>query len=631
MTSPIRLLCVLISLAPCLLFSQNIDSLIRQLPKMEENHDKVVSYYQIYGHFLYTAPDSAEYYLEKGETLSFKIDDRQGIVLAYDKRAGLAMNRSNYDLAFVYLRKADSLLQQMDWPREQAIIYGNFAGCYKDIGQLDSALAWNEKFIQLAASIDNQGFVAYGKTIAGDIYQIKGQQALAGRNYLEAVRVYEQVQDTVRLADALRALGVSQIYYGSYTDGYENLDKAIAIYKKSEDYYYLSQAYRDVAGGYFFQEKYPEATDYNNQSLALCTQIEDIYGEAQSLKSLAKIQVKQKQLDTALQTSLKALELYEAIDNPIELAGVQRQLGEIYFLQKRYDLSLNAYQTAESKIDISEVPPVLHDIYKGLYQLYDATGEAPKALEAFEKYTVLSDSIYSVEKAAQLEELQLIYNVEKKDQEIKILTQDLTLSSLRRQLLSLALIGLAIIAGLIFYGQYTRRKKEKAIAFERSQRQKAELEKEQIEKAQIERELTAQVLQLCRKNELLLNVKEEVESLSKSKEVNQEQAVRRLSRTISRNLESDQDWQQFLSTFERVHPDFLNQLNQENQKLSPAEQRLACLLRMNLSSKEIATMLSISDEGVKKARYRLRKKLGLNSEVNLQKHLLHYRQKELVY
>ncbi|MEO0337880.1 MAG: hypothetical protein AAF242_01575 [Bacteroidota bacterium] len=622
MQRPIRLLCLLFYLAPCLLFSQNIDSLIQQLPAMEANHDKVVALYQLYGHFLYTDPDSAEYYLEEGETLSFQIDDQQGIVLAYDKRAGLAMNRSAYDEAFIYLRKADSLLQNMDWPREQAIIYGNFAGCYKDIGQLDSALAWNERFIQLAREIDNQGFIAYGKTIAGDLYQIKGQQALAGRNYLDAVRVYEQIPDTVRLADALRALGASQIYYGSYVEGYDNLEKAIDIYKKLEDYYYLSQAYRDVAQGHFYQEEYQEAISYGNQSLELTVQIEDIYGESQSLKGIAKNYMKLGKLDTALNIGLRALDKYETIENPIEIAGAQRQLGEIYFLREEYDLALAAYKKAESYIDKTNVPPVLHDIYRGLYQLYNAKGQSTEALKAFEKYTMLSDSIFSVEKSAQLEELQLIYNVEKKDQEIKILTQDLALGSLRRQLLSLALIGLVIIAGLIVYGQFTRRKKEKAIAYEKSQRQKAELEKEQIEKAQVERELTAQVLQLCRKNELLLNVKEEVESLSK--ETNQAQAVRKLSRTISRSLESDQDWQQFLSTFERVHPDFLNQLNLENQKLSPADQRLACLLKMNLSSKEIATMLSISDEGVKKARYRLRKKLGLSSDMNLQEYLLNY-------
>jgi DNA-binding CsgD family transcriptional regulator len=39
---------------------------------------------------------------------------------------------------------------------------------------------------------------------------------------------------------------------------------------------------------------------------------------------------------------------------------------------------------------------------------------------------------------------------------------------------------------------------------------------------------------------------------------------------------------------------------------------------MNLSSKDIASILNISDEGVKKARYRLRKKLRLDTNENLE-------------
>ncbi|MEM6380497.1 MAG: LuxR C-terminal-related transcriptional regulator, partial [Bacteroidota bacterium] len=123
---------------------------------------------------------------------------------------------------------------------------------------------------------------------------------------------------------------------------------------------------------------------------------------------------------------------------------------------------------------------------------------------------------------------------------------------------------------------------------------------------------------------LLAQVQKEVKELAPNESANRSD-FNRLNRTIQSNLQSDDDWKQFLSTFEKVHPDFLKQLRQTAQALSPAEQRLACLFRMNLSSKEIATLLNISDEGVKKARYRLRKKLNLSSDVNLQEYLINFR------
>ena len=94
-----RSLLLLIGLLPCLLAGQSMDSLIQALPSMDANPDKITAYYQLYGHFLYSDPDSAEHYLELGEALSYDLDYPRGIVLAYDKRGGLAMNRSNYELA----------------------------------------------------------------------------------------------------------------------------------------------------------------------------------------------------------------------------------------------------------------------------------------------------------------------------------------------------------------------------------------------------------------------------------------------------------------------------------------------------------------------------------------------------
>jgi DNA-binding CsgD family transcriptional regulator len=59
-----------------------------------------------------------------------------------------------------------------------------------------------------------------------------------------------------------------------------------------------------------------------------------------------------------------------------------------------------------------------------------------------------------------------------------------------------------------------------------------------------------------------------------------------------------------------------------NIKLSPREIKLAAFLRMNMSSKEIAKLLSITTRGVELARYRLRKKLKLEREQNLVEYLI---------
>jgi DNA-binding CsgD family transcriptional regulator len=66
-----------------------------------------------------------------------------------------------------------------------------------------------------------------------------------------------------------------------------------------------------------------------------------------------------------------------------------------------------------------------------------------------------------------------------------------------------------------------------------------------------------------------------------------------------------------------VHQDFILRLKETYPALTPKELRLCAYLRMNLSSKEIAPLMNISVRGLEISRYRLRKKLNINHEVNL--------------
>lgn len=604
--------------------NSKVDSLERVLAQSDDYKQQVRVLYNLYGIFLYQDPAKARTYLDQGMEIAQDNNYLRGLILAYDKYGGLASINSNYYEAIRNYRLADSLLQQIDWPEEQTLIYGNFAGAYKDLGQYDESLKWNERFIEKAKSINNDVFVAFGYSLTGDIFHNKGQNELAAMNYLKAVRLYEKSNDVTRLADAFRALGATQTAFLSFEDAQENLEKAIKIYTDLNDQIYLTQAYRDLSRNYFMQQQYAAADSLNRKSLFVSENLADTFGIAQSLDNLGDIYYGLGKYNTAQEYTQQAIQFLEIIGNPFTIALAYTNLGKTYFKLEQYAEALAAYQKAEALLGPLDSPDSMKDVYLGLSQIYEMRKDYDRALPLYMQYVTISDSMFTVEKASKVEELQLIYDVEKKDQEIAILSKDIELSNLRRQLLGLALVGLALIAALIIYMQFMRRKKERKIEEERHRRQQLELQQKRLEKDQLERELASQVLQLCRKNELLARVQKEVKELTPD-EANNRSDFKRLNRTIQSNLQSDEDWKQFLSTFEKVHPDFLKQLRQSAQSLSPAEQRLACLFRMNLSSKEIATLLNISDQGVKKARYRLRKKLGLPSEVNLQEHLINFR------
>lgn len=137
--------------------------------------------------------------------------------------------------------------------------------------------------------------------------------------------------------------------------------------------------------------------------------------------------------------------------------------------------------------------------------------------------------------------------------------------------------------------------------------------------------LAASTMNLVVKNEFMENIKEELEEVKrKGKSLETKHALEKIVREIDTTLRLEEDWKQFEYHFDQIHGDFLNRLREEFLDLTPNEQKLCALLRLNLSTKEISNLMSISLRGVEIARYRLRKKLGLDIGQNLSKFILEY-------
>ncbi len=89
-------------------------------------------------------------------------------------------------------------------------------------------------------------------------------------------------------------------------------------------------------------------------------------------------------------------------------------------------------------------------------------------------------------------------------------------------------------------------------------------------------------------------------------------------------MADDESWEQFTQHFDQVHGDFLARIKESYPDITPQETKLAAYLRMNLTTKNIAQLINISVRGVEIGRYRLRKKLNLNREVNLTSFLMDF-------
>ena len=98
--------------------------------------------------------------------------------------------------------------------------------------------------------------------------------------------------------------------------------------------------------------------------------------------------------------------------------------------------------------------------------------------------------------------------------------------------------------------------------------------------------------------------------------------MRRIQKVIDEGMNDERDWNVFESSFNEAHENFFKKLKSGHPDLVPNDLKLCAYLRMNMSSKEMASLLNISLRGVEIRRYRLRKKLNLEHDKNLVEFLI---------
>jgi DNA-binding CsgD family transcriptional regulator len=145
------------------------------------------------------------------------------------------------------------------------------------------------------------------------------------------------------------------------------------------------------------------------------------------------------------------------------------------------------------------------------------------------------------------------------------------------------------------------------------------LEKEKIseELDYKNKELTTNVLYLLKKNEMIASISQQLNVLMAKMGEESTRNLRGIINQLDKETEEIDAWKEFELRFKEVHSDFYQKLSRDYPLLTAQELRLCAFLRLNMTNKEIASITFQTTESLKTARYRLRKKLGIDRDENL--------------
>lgn len=206
--------------------------------------------------------------------------------------------------------------------------------------------------------------------------------------------------------------------------------------------------------------------------------------------------------------------------------------------------------------------------------------------------------------------------------------------------IALIIYGLMVIALIVFLritflkrlGLHQQRIEEEEIEKRRQEMIKAEQEVIKLRNEKLEAEVNFKNVQLAdytmsiiKRNEQLIKIRDEFMRQSGDKgSAFLRSFHEKIIRLFDKQLSSEDDWQTFETHFDQAHQDFINRLKLNFPNLTQSDLKLCAYLRLNISSKEIAHLLNISLRGVEVRRYRLRKRLNINTEENLYDFLLRF-------
>jgi ligand-binding sensor domain-containing protein/DNA-binding CsgD family transcriptional regulator len=131
------------------------------------------------------------------------------------------------------------------------------------------------------------------------------------------------------------------------------------------------------------------------------------------------------------------------------------------------------------------------------------------------------------------------------------------------------------------------------------------------------KELATTTMHLVQRGKLMSKIKEGLIEIQDAADANKDKELTKVLKLINEAEKNDSDWDHFAIHFDQVHSDFLSTLKNKFPSLSATDLKVCAYLKMNLTSKEIAQLMSVTIGAVEVSRYRLRKKLNLPSNVNL--------------
>ncbi|TXF89496.1 tetratricopeptide repeat protein [Neolewinella aurantiaca] len=369
----------------------------------------------------------------------------------------------------------------------------------------------------------------------------------------------------------------------------------------------VGESYQSISAAYGYMDSFDLAHHYFELALPLLEKFGEKKHLQTALANYGNLLIGEGEPLKAIAYQKRARDLAREIGNDVNLGRAINNLANAYRMAGNIPKAIAGFEEAiEHNKRIGHYQSVVRN-YAGLRQSYQAIGDYKSAIAYQEKYYSLQDSLIGSRTKLKIAELETRFM--ESEQALELEKSERALIESRRKTerqgtILLALLTLSLIAVIFWWRQ--------------NKRQKARIEESK-------KNLGVVTRLLQEKNEAMMRLQQTVTPHASSD--NQLKGGASKPDTsehinlFNQSILTETDWTEFKAYFDGSFPGYVQRLRSAFPAMTEAEERLFLLLKLNLTSKEISNILGISTSGVKKTRNRLRKKLSLSAEENLEEHV----------
>lgn len=349
-----------------------------------------------------------------------------------------------------YLLKAISMAESNDGNLAFLAEAHNDLGLnYRNIDENEKALEHLNKAVEINRSLNRPDMLADAISNQAAVYHAMGQFEKAINLFTQAYEIDRSTGNVKSQATSLNNLGRMYVDWGKYETGIEFYRRSLALLDTIADRKLLGVRYNNIGLAYQLMGKHTDAIQWLKKAMVYDMEQSNELNIAKRQFNLGTSYLSLNDFGNSKKYLEQAERFFTGLNLPSYLTNVYGKLGELH--QKQHDFSgaESYYLKSAEMAERANTFPAKAFASKYLYNYYKTTSQPARALKYLEIFTNSNDSVYKVETAKQIAELEKKYQTEKKENEIQRLEVENKMRSkeliYRKRERNLAFAGLLLL------------------------------------------------------------------------------------------------------------------------------------------------------------------------------------------